>query len=135
MEEKIIGNLYELLKSAEKDPAVGISIARLSGSEQFSLYGAEIAPHSRIAAHYHGSGIEIYLLLEGEGIMYTGKPDSSGSVAWNTPLRLKKGDCFTVSEGEVHQLHNDSDKRVIVVFGCPGSHLSTDRVVVQDFNG
>ncbi|HBV97199.1 MAG: hypothetical protein JL50_09005 [Peptococcaceae bacterium BICA1-7] len=134
MEEKVIGNLYDLLKSAELDPAVGIRIAHLSGSEQFSFYGAEIAPHKRIAAHYHKSGSEIYLLIEGEGIMYTGKPDSSGRVDWNPPLTLSRGDCFTVNQGEVHQLFNNSGDRAIIVFGCPAAHLSTDRIVVEGFN-
>ncbi|MFZ5643688.1 MAG: cupin domain-containing protein [Bacillota bacterium] len=133
MEEKRIGNLYEQIAAAKLDPAVGIRIAHLTGSESFSFFGAEIAPHKRIAAHYHKSGEEIYLLIEGEGIMYTGKPDMSGKVEWNPPLILKKGDSFTISQGEVHQLFNDSDNRIIVVFGCPASHLSTDRIIVEGF--
>lgn len=130
-----ISNLFELITSAKLDPEVGIRVAHLTGSEKFSLFGAEIAPHKAIGAHYHIYGEEIYQLVEGKGVMYIGKPDDNGNVAWDLPFNIGKGDCYTVSEGHVHQLFNNSNERLIVIFGCPKSHLSTDRIVVKGFNG
>jgi len=130
-----ISNLYEVIASAKLDPEVGIRVGHLTGGEQFSLFGAEIASHKAVGAHYHKSGEEIYQLVEGNGVMYIGKPDDSGNVAWEPPFSISKGDCFTVAEGHVHQLFNNSDEKLIVIFGCPKSHLSTDRIVVKGFNG
>lgn len=134
MDKKVFHNLYTLLKTAEFNPAVGIRIAPLSGNEYFSFYGAELAPQAKITAHYHKSGFELYFLVKGNGIMYTGKPEPTGAVSWNPALILEEGDCFTINEGEVHQLYNPSDNPVVLVFACPQSHLSTDRIVVGGFN-
>ena len=53
-------NLYEALKTAPIDTAVGIRVVPLTGAESFSLYGAEIAPRKWVAAHYHTVGHETY---------------------------------------------------------------------------
>lgn len=132
MKENSIHNLYETLTSAECDPVVGIKLARLTGNALFSLIAAEIAPNRKVGAHFHRSGIEIYQIVTGEGLMYLGKPGRDGRADWIPPFKLRKGDCFTVEEGTVHQLYNTSDEKMIAIFGCPESHLSTDRVAVEN---
>ncbi|MCX7708793.1 MAG: hypothetical protein N2484_02970 [Clostridia bacterium] len=127
-------NLYDMISSAELDPQVGIRIAHLTGDDSFSLFGAEISPYRKIAAHYHHVGPEIYQIIEGDGTMYTGKVTVAGDVDWNPPFHIKTGDCFTISEGEVHQLHNSSGHKMIVVFGCSKTHITTDRSIVNGFN-
>ncbi len=131
--ETTLNNLYEKITAAELDEAVGIRLAYLTGNEEFSLFGAEIAPYKSVAAHYHNSGIEIYQILEGNGTMLTGKPDRNNNVTWNKPLKVKKGDCFTINEGIVHQLISKCDSKLIAIFGCPKAHLSSDRIVVNGF--
>lgn len=126
-----VNNLYELIASAKLDPAVGIRLGHLTGSEQFSFFGAEIAPQKVLSAHYHENGEEIYQIVEGSGVMYIGGLDDVGAVAWETPFNIKKGDCFTIGAGKVHQLCNNTDEKLIVVFGCSTSHLSTDRTIVK----
>ena len=129
-----LNNLYERIASAGLDEAVGIRLAYLTGDDEFSLYGAEIGPYKRLAAHYHKSGIEIYQIVEGNGTMFTGNHDCKDNVTtWNKPLKVKKGDCFTIIEGEAHQLLNNSDSNLVVIFGSPKSHLSTDRIVVNGY--
>jgi mannose-6-phosphate isomerase-like protein (cupin superfamily) len=129
----IVTNLYEKIENAKLDDVVGIRVAHLTGSDEFSLFGAEIAPRRKVGAHYHKSGIEIYQIVEGNGIMHTGMPDDNNNVNWHNSMRVKKGDCFTVNEGQVHQLVNENDSKLIVIFGCPKSHLSTDRIVVKGY--
>jgi len=126
-----VSNLYELIASAKLDPAVGIRLGYLTGSEQFSLFGAEIAPQKVLSAHYHENGEEIYQIVEGSGVMYIGELDGVGTVVWETPFNIKKGDCFTIGAGKVHQLCNHTDEKLIAVFGCSTSHLSTDRTIVK----
>jgi mannose-6-phosphate isomerase-like protein (cupin superfamily) len=86
-----------------------------------------------VGAHYHESGIEMYKIVEGNGMMHIGLPDNNNNVNWHHSTRVKKGDCFTVNEGEVHQLVNENESILIAIVCCPKSHLSSDRVVVKGF--
>ena len=133
-QRKFATNLYEKIENAKFDYVVGILIAHLTGSDEFSLFGAEIAPRRKVGAHYHKSGIEIYQIVEGNGMMHTGLPDNNNNVNWHNAMRVKKGDCFTVNEGEVHQLANENDSKLIAIICCPKSHLSTDRIVVKGYD-
>jgi len=131
MNSHIVNNLFERILAVAPDPEVGIKVGYLSGSEKFSLFGAEIGPQKVLSAHYHEEGEEIYLILDGEGVMRLGDLDADGKVIWDPPFRLTKGDCFTVGAGKVHCLCNNSDSNMVAVFGCPKNHLSTDRVIVE----
>jgi len=133
IQKTIINNLFEKIESAKLDEAVGIRIAHLTGSEEFSFFGAEIGPLKKVGAHYHKSGLEIYQIVVGRGKMHLGIPDSDNNVKWTRSLNVTKGDCFTVNEGEVHQLINELDSKLVAIFGCPKSHLSTDRIVVKGY--
>jgi mannose-6-phosphate isomerase-like protein (cupin superfamily) len=129
--EKEIVNMTEALRCAQLDSKVGIAIVRLAGNDDFALYAAELAPGKAVTAHYHSTGVEIYFIAEGDGIMHTGLVKDKNLVQWNKPLTVKTGDCFNVEAREVHQLQNTADKRLLVVFGCPNSHLNQDRFIVN----
>jgi mannose-6-phosphate isomerase-like protein (cupin superfamily) len=126
-----IQNIYEKIKSAPLDPAVGIRVVPLVGDDAFTLFAAEIGPRKRVGAHFHAEGLEIYQIVEGRGEMHLGKTLGDGQTEWRAVANVQKGDCFTVQAGEVHQLINDHDERLVALFGCPKSHLSTDRTMVQ----
>ncbi len=83
-------------------------------------------------------GQETYQIVEGEGIMHLGKPDSNSTVEnntvqWTGSFNVKTGDCFTVNEGEVHQLVNILDHKLIIVVGCSKAHVTTDRITVKGY--
>lgn len=126
-----IKNIFTDLKNAEKDEAVGIRSIRLSGDDNFALYAAEIDGNKSIGAHYHTNGNEIYQVVEGNGQMNIGILNDEDNIEWKEPVVVKKGDCFTVRENEVHQLENTSSEKLIIIFACPYSHISTDRTVVK----
>ena len=128
-----IQNIYDKIQSAPLDPAVGIRVVPLVGDDAFTLFAAEIGPHKRVGAHFHGTGLEIYQIVEGRGEMHLGRPRGDGQTDWHAAADVRKGDCFTVQAGEVHQLINDHDERLIALFGCPKSHLSTDRTMVKGY--
>ncbi|MFW2373255.1 MAG: cupin domain-containing protein [Gammaproteobacteria bacterium] len=129
-----IKNLQEEVNKGEKDNAVGISLAHLAGTDEFSLYCTEISANNRVSAHYHTKGTEFYQIINGEGNIYVGTPLEAGSVDWNKPAKVKKGDFFMIDEGQVHQLHNTTDKGLVVIFGCASTHITTDRVMVDGYN-
>jgi mannose-6-phosphate isomerase-like protein (cupin superfamily) len=124
-----IKNWEEVLNQAKKDDMVGISIAYLTGNEEFSVYVTELQPHSQVGAHYHQSGIEVYTILSAQGVIHTGQPTGNGEVNWHTPKQVKQGDFFTIEPGTVHQLKNPYDEKLVLVFCCPQAHLGEDRVV------
>ncbi len=131
MNALMVNNLYKLIESTEIDAEVGVRVEHLSGNEQYSLFGAEIPPHKVLSAHYHNQGDEIYLIMEGSGIMYVGEVDDSENVTWEQPFNISKGDCFSVGAKKVHQLCNHTDHKLVAVFGTSKSHLSTDRIILK----
>jgi mannose-6-phosphate isomerase-like protein (cupin superfamily) len=125
-----VKNLFETLSTTQLDPAVGIRVAPLSGDGGFTLFGAEIAPGTRLSAHFHREGNEIYYILAGSGRMNLGRMKGQESVAWAEPFEVRAGDCFTVKPGMVHQLHNTGSETMNALFACSPTHLTTDRTVL-----
>ena len=127
-----VRNIFEQVKTARVDPVVGIRIVKVTGDDSVGLYVAELGVHSRITAHYHRAGGEIYQLLNGEGTLHTGIPLSGEGVAWNRPLKVQSGDCFIVKEGQVHQLENTGSLPMMITIVCPAAHLGHDRFIVRE---
>lgn len=88
MSKLVIKNLFESVTDGEKDSAVGISLAHLAGTDDFSLYCTEMEPGKRVGAHYHEHGIEFYQILSGNGKIYVGKPVGGRTVNWNHPTTI-----------------------------------------------
>jgi mannose-6-phosphate isomerase-like protein (cupin superfamily) len=126
-----VKNFFELVKTARIDPAVGIRIVKVTGGDPMSLYVAELEPHRSVTAHYHQAGSEIYQIVNGEGKIHTGVPTSDDVVAWNTSVDVRRGDCFTVHEGQVHQLENTGSLPMIAIIVCPSAHIGHDRCMVK----
>ena len=126
-----ITNFLEQVKTAQTDPAVGIRIVKVTGDDQMGLYVAELEAHRPVTAHYHRHGSEIYQIIRGKGTIHTGHPSVDDSVGWNESVDLKSGDCFTVPEGQVHQLVNTGSESMIACFVCPASHIGHDRFIVR----
>ncbi|HUW63621.1 MAG TPA: cupin domain-containing protein [Spirochaetia bacterium] len=124
-----INNVYSA--SGKVDPQVGIDIAKIAGDEQLGLYCATLGPHKKVGAHFHKEGVEIYLIVEGSGIIHTGISAINGQVSWNPSVPVQKGDVFSITPGQVHQLENTGDDNLLLVFGCPASHLGNDRTMVK----
>lgn len=125
-------NFFEILKTAQTDREVGIRIVKVTGDNLMALlYAAELGPHRRVTAHYHRAGSEIFQIVHGEGKIYTGVPSSDDVVAWNTTVDVRSGDCFTVPQGEVHQLENTGSLPMIAMIACPSAHIGHDRFIVK----
>jgi mannose-6-phosphate isomerase-like protein (cupin superfamily) len=124
-----VKNIKTELQQASFDVKAGIKLIKLTGDKNTSVYAAEIPASTTLNPHYHERGIEIYQILEGEGIMQIGDMQN-GKVNWNTKLEVKQGDCFSIYESKIHQIGNVSEKPLIAVFTCPESHLGDDRFFI-----
>jgi quercetin dioxygenase-like cupin family protein len=123
-------NLYQALRSAVMDDYAGIKIVKLTGDASLSVYVADIAPHTKLTPHYHKEGIDAYQILKGIGTMKTGKFVEGLSV-WTEKFTANEGDCFHIEAGIVHQILNETDEQLILVFACPESHVGSDRHFVE----
>lgn len=91
-----------------------------------TLYLAELAPGRRIGAHYHRLGGELYYIVAGQGRLYTQEGGMIGC------LRIGSGDLFRIEAGIAHQLFNDGERGLRLLFSCPAAHLHDDQVPVGD---
>jgi mannose-6-phosphate isomerase-like protein (cupin superfamily) len=126
-----VKNFLELVKTARIDPAVGIRLVKVTGDDHLGLYVAELEPHRSVTAHYHRAGREIYQIVHGVGKIHTGVPTTDDVVAWHTSVDVRSGDCFTVQEGEVHQLENTGSLPMIAIIVCPAAHIGHDRFIIR----
>jgi mannose-6-phosphate isomerase-like protein (cupin superfamily) len=122
---------FGTVKTARIDPAVGIRLVKVTGDDHMGLYVAELEPHRSVTAHYHLAGSEIYQIVHGEGKIHTGVPTTDDVVAWHTSVDVRSGDCFTVQEGEVHQLENAGSYSMIAIIICPAAHIGHDRFIIK----
>ncbi len=111
----MIYNWQIALKAAIPDLLAGISHAALCGTEEFRLHVTRLEPGTRVKAHRHMEGEELYIIVSGEGLLYTGTVDESAQTE------------------QVHQLHNTGSGPLVLIFGCPDSHLGADRSIVPDY--
>lgn len=128
-------NISHEIENAVLDPKVNIKIAPLAGDESNRMYATVLKPGSKVTAHKHASGIELYHILIGSGELYTGSVESNTDVVrWNKPIRVKQGDVFSIPEQTVHQLKNVSPSEdLLLLFSCAGSHLKDDRTIYGDY--
>lgn len=125
-------NYKAALKDAKVDPKVGIKIAPLTNDQSFAVYVTEIPPSQKVGAHYHHSGLEVYGILSGSGVIHTAVPGQD-----NMPINIQSksvmaGDFFNIQAGVIHQLENTGHEPLLLIFGCPASHLGDDRTITSD---
>lgn len=126
-----IRNIKNELKNASVDTRAGIKLIKLTGDINTSVFAAEIKPKTMLNPHFHKKGIEIYQVLEGEGMMNVGEMKNN-NIIWNNKFKVKQGDFFSIQEQKIHQIVNDSENPLVTVFTCPESHLGKDRFFVKD---
>ncbi|GLQ96925.1 cupin domain-containing protein [Dyella mobilis] len=117
---------FDALKRQSKvDASVGIGIAKLLDGEGVNYYATSLPPGAKISPHYHQSGHETYLILQGRGLIHTRSLDDKQMQS----RRVQRGSIFDIPPNTVHQLENDSNDVLILVFTCKPSHLGEDRVL------
>lgn len=133
--EMVIKSLAEEITKAQFDAKANIKIASMAGDESMTMYATVLKPATKINAHVHQQGMELYHILKGSGEIYTGKLNqNSEEVQWEPPKKVSEGAMFAIHPGTVHQLRNTSQTEdLVLVFVCPQSHLKEDRIITQDY--
>jgi oxalate decarboxylase/phosphoglucose isomerase-like protein (cupin superfamily) len=130
-----LGNIYKKLKEVKMDLAVGIKHTLVVEGDLIGYHVAEISGGTRVKAHFHTKGDEIYHVLKGMGRMYVGRTRKEGEMIitdWEAK-DVKKDDVFNIPEGYAHSLENvKEDESLIIGFICPHSHVKEDRTVINN---
>ena len=124
-----ITNIKHCLNKSTIDNKIGVKISHLTGDETISVFAIELEKEQSIPVHYHKENIETYFVLEGQGIVYTGKIENE-EVIWNTEKQVKTGDCFTIYPNQVHGFKNNSEKKLQIIASAPISHNKQDRYFI-----
>lgn len=112
------------IDGAVKDSAVGISIQNLITGKEQNLYATVIEEGHRVGCHCHHDGDEWYIILSGEGSVFTAEVND-GTLGETQETAFKRGSTFRISPDTAHQLV--AYTRVELLFLCPPTHLTHDR--------
>lgn len=123
------------LANAQADLSVGILHAALSGDTNYRLHVASIP--SQVGCHFHAVGNEDYAIVSGCGTLHWGKASKTNDqyrVEWERSIEVKTGDSFVIPAGYAHQLRKRGEENLVILFGCPDSHLrdDQDRMLLPD---
>lgn len=120
---------YEGIGNAVYDPVAGIRIAPLQKGTTLNSFGTRMDEGTKVSCHVHTQGDEWYSMLDGEGVIYLADL-VDGELKNKRHYPVKKGDTFCISGNTAHQLY--AKTQLDFIFLCPDSHLSTDRIVLDD---
>jgi len=114
---------------ASKDALVGISITPMINKPGLNAYGTTLKSGERIGCHSHAEGEEWYVMLSGEGEIWTADVVDNNLADIRTD-KISKGSVFCIYPDTAHQLLAKTD--IELIFLCPESHLTTDRTLFAD---
>jgi len=126
-----IKNITKELSNAPVESKANINFIKLTGNENLSVYAAKIVPLSELNPHYHLHGIEPYRFLKGNGLMKVGKKINN-PIELVKSFHVRQGDFFSIAEGTIHQIINDTQNPLLAIFSCPESHLGHERFFINN---
>lgn len=131
MIDPLITGWQEALSHAVFNDVEGLYIAPLKNNDMCSLFIASLPPSTKIPAHVHYEGQELYYIIQGKGLILTAEMQE-GSMQPLLSMPIEKGESFGIPEGMGHELKNIGSEDLIFVLAAPPNHLTTDRHVVPD---
>lgn len=117
------------INNATMDKAVGISIQNLLKGQEQNLYATVIEAGNKVGCHCHHEGEEWYIILSGEGSVFTSKVINC-TLSDITKTAFKAGSTFCIAPETAHQLV--AHTRVELIFLCPPAHLDHDRLSYEN---
>lgn len=115
--------------NAIEDNMVGIAFTEMFKKNGLRAYGARVKQGKRVGCHSHVKGEEWYIIISGEGAIWTADV-IAGTLKNKRIDKFSKGTVFCIYPNTVHQLTAKTD--VEFVFLCPESHISHDRILFDD---
>lgn len=120
------------LSCANFDKKVGIQIATLLESNGKGTYITVIPPGSSVTPHYHTNGDEEYHIISGCGVIRLLPVEAKNKDFQLVCKQVKAQNSFIIPANLIHQLINNGDVPLTLIFSCPLAHLKEDRFVVEN---
>lgn len=103
-----------ILKKAEilKRPygIMRLIATKKTGLKNLDVIILEIEPKQQTSKHHHKEREEVFYVLDGKAVIECDKED----------INIRKGDCVSVSSGEIHRIRNDgNDSCTILLVESP----------------
>ena len=112
-----------MLNKANHDSKVGIKIAKLNEYNGISTFLTTLDVGKSVTPHFHKEGVEHYHIIQGHGTLHL-KNMLDGTTY---SLSIKAHQSFTIEENILHQLTNNGQSQLVLMFSCPETHLDIDR--------
>lgn len=119
------------ISCANFDETVGIKIATLLESKGRGTYITILSPGSSVKPHYHKSGDEEYHIISGSGVIRLSPVDPSNKEFKLVCKYVRAKNSFIIPSNVIHQLINNGEEPLALLFSCPLSHLNEDRIVIE----
>ncbi|HDL7748634.1 TPA: cupin domain-containing protein [Yersinia enterocolitica] len=113
----------------KEDHVVGISIIEMFKKKGLQAYGTIIDQGKYVGCHSHTEGEEWYIILSGEGSIWTADV-IEGILKNHREDKFSKGSVFCIYPNTAHQL--TAKTTVEFVFLCPESHITDDRYMFEN---
>lgn len=120
----------QALSSANVDQSVGIQIATLVETDGKGTYITVIPPGASVNPHYHANGDEEYHIISGKGVIRLLSVEAKLKGGEWTCQNVTSRNSFIIPPNVIHQLMNDGDEPLTLIFSCPISHLKEDRYII-----
>lgn len=122
-------NFYQGIEEAVYDPVAGIRIARLQEGSEINSFGTRMDKGVKVSCHVHRQGDEWYSILNGEGTIYLADL-VEGNLLNKRHFFARTGDVFCIVANTAHQIY--AHTQLDLIFYCPDTHISSDRVIMED---
>jgi mannose-6-phosphate isomerase-like protein (cupin superfamily) len=109
------------------DETAGIRIATVLDDPINAYYITDIAPGRSVNPHFHCQGDEVYIILGGNGVIHIWDVEEPSSVESQA---IGNGSVFRIPPKIAHQLENNGEEPLILLFACAPDHLGSDRFAV-----
>ncbi|QBR84597.1 cupin domain-containing protein [Legionella israelensis] len=123
-------NYFEVLKEKEQFPQgkTNINIFKLFEQLPEAAFACGyLSPAGKQRKHWHKTGMDIFIIKEGEGILHTADVDKMSETASNFENHsVKAGDIYYIGTYQVHALENSGDIPLIWLNIAPISHGQSD---------
>ena len=101
--------------------------------DQANLGLIKIAPLQQQQKHFHKQGADIFIVTEGEGVLYLGDVcEKSGQLSNESAISVTAGDVYFIAPFQMHSLENTSKTNDLMFLNiAPASHGDTDSFAIE----
>lgn len=96
-------------------------------------YVEELTPENITEMEKHNETDEVFVLLNGKGILFIGECDSSGKITDILPLKMETNKLYNVRKGVYHTHSITAESSILLVENSDTSDINTTKEPISDY--